>query len=91
MPDSIKPLCGLCGLPMPPGETMFKFHGYSGPCPGPAMPRATTATPPAGVCVAEATMKDLDVCDDERSTTVIIDALTTCTKTRYAFTVVRIK
>jgi hypothetical protein len=25
--------CELCGEPMPPGETMFKFHGYSGPCP----------------------------------------------------------
>jgi hypothetical protein len=26
-------LCGLCGLPMPEGEEMFKYHGYSGPCP----------------------------------------------------------
>jgi predicted amidophosphoribosyltransferase len=26
-------LCGLCGEPMPEGEEMFKFHGYSGPCP----------------------------------------------------------
>lgn len=26
-------LCGLCGEPMPPGEEMFKYHGYSGPCP----------------------------------------------------------
>lgn len=25
--------CELCGEPMPPGETMFKFHGHSGPCP----------------------------------------------------------
>lgn len=25
--------CQLCGEPMPTGETMFKFHGYSGPCP----------------------------------------------------------
>lgn len=22
---------------MPPGEQMFKFHGYSGPCPKPAL------------------------------------------------------
>jgi hypothetical protein len=22
---------------MPTGETMFKFHGYSGPCPKPAL------------------------------------------------------
>ena len=27
------PACQLCGEPMPPGEEMFKFHGYSGPCP----------------------------------------------------------
>lgn len=26
-------LCGLCGQPMPPGEQMFQYHGYSGPCP----------------------------------------------------------
>lgn len=26
-------ICELCGKPMPPGEEMFKFHGYSGPCP----------------------------------------------------------
>ncbi len=25
--------CELCGEPMPPGEQMFKYHGYSGPCP----------------------------------------------------------
>ena len=25
--------CGLCGEPMPPGEEMFNYHGYSGPCP----------------------------------------------------------
>lgn len=25
--------CGRCGKPLPPGEEMFKYHGYSGPCP----------------------------------------------------------
>lgn len=25
--------CSLCGEAMPAGEEMFKFHGYSGPCP----------------------------------------------------------
>ena len=25
--------CEMCGEPMPSGEEMFKFHGYSGPCP----------------------------------------------------------
>lgn len=29
--------CELCGEPMPDGETMFKFHGYSGPCPKPPL------------------------------------------------------
>lgn len=31
--------CELCGEPMPQGEEMFKFHGYSGPCPAPPLPR----------------------------------------------------
>lgn len=25
--------CGLCGEPMPKGEEVFRYHGYSGPCP----------------------------------------------------------
>ena len=29
--------CELCGHPMPPGEEMFVYHGYSGPCPGPPL------------------------------------------------------
>jgi hypothetical protein len=36
--DAAKPTvpegcCELCGQPMPEGEEMFKYHGYSGPCP----------------------------------------------------------
>lgn len=31
--------CELCGEPMPPGEEMFKYHGYSGPCPKPPLPQ----------------------------------------------------
>ena len=30
--------CELCGEPMPDGEEMFKYHGYSGPCPKPPKP-----------------------------------------------------
>lgn len=30
--------CQLCGEPMPPGEEMFNYHGYSGPCPKPLLP-----------------------------------------------------
>ena len=33
--------CEICGEPMPEGETMFKFHGYSGPCPKPPLPKDT--------------------------------------------------
>ncbi len=32
------PTCGLCGEPMPSGEEMFQYHGYSGPCPKPPLP-----------------------------------------------------
>ncbi|HVJ09716.1 MAG TPA: hypothetical protein VM554_15165 [Acidisarcina sp.] len=31
--------CELCGEPMPQGEEMFKYHGYSGGCPKPPMPK----------------------------------------------------
>lgn len=30
--------CQLCGEPMPAGEEMFNYHGYSGPCPKPPLP-----------------------------------------------------
>ena len=30
-------LCKLCGEPMPPGEEMFHYHGYSGKCPKPPL------------------------------------------------------
>lgn len=29
--------CELCGEPMPDGEEMFKYHGYSGNCPKPPL------------------------------------------------------
>lgn len=32
---SDKNLCAICGEPMPEGEEMFMFHGYSGDCPKP--------------------------------------------------------
>ena len=35
--------CTLCGEPMPEGETMFKYHGYSGPCPKPPLPKPAAA------------------------------------------------
>lgn len=30
--------CKICGEPMPKGEEMFNYHGYSGPCPKPPLP-----------------------------------------------------
>lgn len=30
-------ICELCGEPMPLGEEMFKFHGFSGNCPKPPL------------------------------------------------------
>ena len=38
--------CSLCGEPMTEGETMFKYHGYSGPCPKPPLKKVELA--PAG-------------------------------------------
>ena len=32
-----RPTCELCGHPMPAGEEMFNYHGYSGPSPSPAL------------------------------------------------------
>jgi len=34
--------CQICGEPMPAGEEIFKFHGYSGNCPKPPLPRPPT-------------------------------------------------
>ena len=31
--------CEICGEPMPSGEEMFKYHGYSGPCPKSPIPK----------------------------------------------------
>lgn len=44
---SEKATCELCGEAMPPGEEMFKFHGYSGPCPKPPLPPSQSAQEPA--------------------------------------------
>jgi hypothetical protein len=38
-----KALCQLCGEPMPTGEEMFKYHGYSGNCPKPPKSQTTNA------------------------------------------------
>lgn len=38
---SEKAVCQLCGEPMPKGEEMFNFHGYSGPCHKPPLQPTT--------------------------------------------------
>lgn len=40
-------ICELCGEPMPAGEEMFTYHGYSGPCPKPPLPAAPAPPAPA--------------------------------------------
>lgn len=44
-----QPLCQLCGEPMPKGEEMFHYHGYSA-CPKPPLERPTTLKPFAYLC-----------------------------------------
>ncbi len=44
MAESAVAKCELCGEAMPAGEDMFKFHGYSGPCPKPPIAKAREAT-----------------------------------------------
>jgi hypothetical protein len=43
MSDQAK--CKLCGEPMPPGEEMFKYHGYSGNCPKPPVETGKAVVP----------------------------------------------
>lgn len=46
--------CKLCGEPMPDGETMFHYHGYSGFCPKPPIKRVELD--PAGMPKQELTV-----------------------------------
>lgn len=32
-----KAICSICGEPMPEGEEMFNYHGFSCPCPKPPL------------------------------------------------------
>lgn len=34
-------ICQICGEPMPKGEEMFNYHGYSGKCPKPPLPKTS--------------------------------------------------
>jgi len=35
---------------MPPGEEMFKYHGFSGDCPKPPLPKPISSESPEGFC-----------------------------------------
>lgn len=35
-------LCEICGEPLPPGEEMFKFHGFTTDCPKPPKEKITS-------------------------------------------------
>lgn len=52
-----KATCELCGEPMPLGEEMFKFHGYSGPCPKPPIKAAMTGAKDVSVMIGGVTYK----------------------------------
>lgn len=51
---------------MPVGEEMFKFHGYSGNCPKPAIPKQPTKLNPPGLIWAVAVA-------DKRKVTMLFD------------------
>jgi hypothetical protein len=48
--------CKFCGEPMPEGEEMFNYHGYSGDCPKPPL-----AVPVCAFC--QKPSPDGNVCD----------------------------
>ena len=49
--------CEICGEPMPVGEEMFKFHGYSGDCPKPPLKRV----PSGAELIAAERQRQIDV------------------------------
>lgn len=60
--------CQLCGEPMPKGEEMFNYHGYSGPCPKPPLPKAAREEELRGRvfdALAEARVAIVRECDGE--------------------------
>jgi hypothetical protein len=69
-----KALCELCGEPLPQGEEMFKFHGYSGNCPKPPLHRNVPArSVPAWIAAAAKECSDrVLVGEGEKAFTEII-------------------
>lgn len=63
--------CALCGEPMPAGEEMFKFHGYSGPCPKPPLPKPESlADKLQRLCCAETESAFFDCVTDNIGTII---------------------
>lgn len=50
--------CELCGEPMPAGEEMFKYHGYSGDCPKPPLPKPKIVSVEVGALLT--VLKEID-------------------------------
>ena len=53
--------CELCGEPMPEGEEMFKFHGYSGDCPKTPIPQKKVKQKISGLVIAIANKNERTV------------------------------
>jgi hypothetical protein len=63
-----KAKCQLCGESMPEGEGMFNYHGYSGPCPKPLLPRPESDDYVAWLRTVGATddlKRHLQICDSD--------------------------
>lgn len=60
-------VCKLCGEPMPAGEEMFFYHGFSGPCPKPPLPKRRMTVDPKSFDLAERFLSDFTgVTEDEK-------------------------
>ena len=68
-------LCTLCGEPMPPGETMFKYHGYSGLCPKPPLPSPSRVPLPESVRQALEDYRTGNRAMQEQAAAVVLAAL----------------
>lgn len=68
--------CAVCGEPMPDGEQMFKYHGYSGPCPKPPLPKDEPVyTPPPITGYRQLTQGDVDDMNELKALGNQIDAV----------------
>lgn len=52
-------LCELCGEPMPKGEEMFKYHGYSCDCPKPPLKEIKSESGGSESCEAHRPIEEL--------------------------------